>query len=97
MYQGGYWLGELKRVSGLTHDDFGTLLVQGLATRHIYGWGEPDPDSSWGVEITPRGEALIDVGHMHTFLSSIATADPQTEQAEWMVRTAREGLRLDVI
>jgi hypothetical protein len=29
----------------------------------------------------------------HLFLQSIASANPQTEQAEWMVKQAREGLR----
>jgi hypothetical protein len=30
---------------------------------------------------------------MRLFLQSIASADPQTEQAEWMVETATKGLR----
>lgn len=50
-------------------------------------------------EASPRGRALLEsklppaLGTAHTFLASIASADPQSEQAEWMVKTAREGLR----
>jgi hypothetical protein len=93
-YQGGYELGELKRRTGITDAELG-MLASGEITRRSR-WSGADPDRAWGIEITPRGESLIAYGHMVTFLESIASADPQSEQAAWMVRMAREGLRRDV-
>lgn len=94
-YQGGYELGALKRVSGITSQELSLMLARGLVVQRAFRFGDPDPDRSWGIEITPSGESLIDFGHMQTFLSSIASARPQSEQAEWMVKTARQGLRFD--
>lgn len=36
--------------------------------------------------------ARADVAGLRTFLASIATAEPQTDQAKWLVTTAQEGL-----
>jgi hypothetical protein len=50
---------------------------------------------SWNRQGDPTylGDLHDEIAHMRLFLQSIASADPQTEQAEWMVETATKGLR----
>lgn len=85
-YQGGEWLDILQRETGLTDDELRLLEWYGNVVRRGAG-------GRWGVEIAPRGVFLLDAARMHVFLCSIATAQPQSEQAGWMVATARDGLR----
>jgi len=95
-YQGGYEMGELRRFSGIDDPGFTWLECHGLIVRRVYRFNDSDPDRSWGIEIAPRGEELLRFGRMQQFLSSIASADPHSKQAEWMVRTAREALYLEM-
>jgi hypothetical protein len=95
-YQGGLRRDELLAATGIEVGDYNRLLDTGcIVERGCYFGGDRPPDECWGVEITPRGNEVVDFGHMQTFLSSIASAKPQSEQAEWMVNMARQGLRLD--
>lgn len=45
------------------------------------------------LEITPRGREALDFAHMHLRLCSIASAEPRSDQARWMVEKANEGLK----
>lgn len=76
---------ELKAETRISEVDYGLLVYFGQIVEP--GLGE------WHAELSPRGRMTVDFAHMHTFLSSIATAQPQDEQAGWMVATAKDGLR----
>lgn len=77
---------DAKAEARIGEDDYGQLVYFGQIVEP--GLGE------WHVELSPRGRMTVDFGRMHMFLSSIATAQPQTDQAGWMVATAKEGLRV---
>jgi hypothetical protein len=49
---------------------------------------------TWNRQGDPTylGDLHDQIAHMRLYLQSIASADPQTEQAQWMVETARKGL-----
>lgn len=77
---------ELKAEMRIRDEDYGMLVFMGQIVEPGLG--------VWHVELTPRGRQMVDFGRMHQFLSSIATALPQSDQAGWMVATAKDGLRL---
>lgn len=92
-YQGGMLRSELKAATRIGDESYTLLIYKGQIVERAANFQTDDPDQAWGVEITPRGRQTVDFGHMHTFLSSIATALPQGDQAGWMVATAKDGLR----
>jgi hypothetical protein len=73
-------------------------VAEGLFTaQDANGWAFPTMAPNLADEIRAGRAALSVVTEQmeqaRTFLASIASADPQNEQAAWMVEQAREGLR----
>lgn len=92
--QGGERRDLLKAQTRVSEEEYGLLIYFGLTVERACDGETQIPDEAWMATITPKGRQVIDFGHMHNFLSSIATALPGSDQAGWMVATAKDGLRL---